>query len=85
MFNSLVKRSSSSHLKSAKFLTKKILIEEGNPEERRMNPDLNCSDFNLHKIRLGEFKRPEYLSKIVYMGSKGGIYTFSASETRNYK
>jgi len=59
--------------------------EEGTFEERRMNPDLNCSDFNLHKIRLCEFKRSKYMWKMYYMGSKGGIYTLSANGTRNYK
>ena len=48
-----------------------------------MNPGLNCSDFNLHKIRLYEFKRPKYFSKIYYVVSKGGVYTLSANETRN--
>ena len=59
--------------------------EEGTLEERRVNPDLNTNDPNLHRIRLTQFQRSKYNWTMYYMGKKGGIYTVSYNGNKVYK
>ena len=48
--------------------------EAGTPAERRINPELNTADKDLHWDRLEEFGRSKYKRTMYYMGSRGGIY-----------
>jgi len=65
--------------------TNEKMREEGTLEERRVNPDLNTNDPNLHRIRLTQFQRSKYNWTMYYMGKKGGIYTVSYNGNKVYK
>ena len=59
--------------------------EEGTLEERNLNPELNTADLDLHKMRLSKFQKSKYLSKMYFMGKKGGVYTVSYNGNKVYK
>ncbi len=52
------------------------------------NPDINLykkNDIKLHFQRLEKFGRSKWNREMYFKGERGGIYTISASGTRNYK
>ena len=59
--------------------------EQGTYEEREFNPDLNTNDFDQHWRRLNRYKMSTYRGEMIYMGPKGGIYTYTANGNKNYR
>ena len=67
---------------------KKLELKKAYIKKLKKNPlKNNDSDeyFEVHMQRLQKFGKSQYQGMTYYMGSKGGIYTLSASGSRNYK
>ena len=79
----------------AKRREQKRLMEERKIKEKKAyikklkkDPLINISSneyFEVHMERLQKYGKSQYQGMTYYMGSKGGIYTLSASGSRNYK
>ena len=79
----------------AKKREQKRLMEERKIKEKKAyikkvkkDPLINISSneyFEVHMQRLQKYGKSQYQGMTYYMGSKGGIYTLSASGSRNYK
>ena len=79
----------------AKRREQKRLMEERKIKEKKAyikklkkDPLINISSneyFEVHMERLQKYGKSQYQGLTYYMGSKGGIYTLSASGSRNYK
>ena len=79
----------------AKKREQKRLMEERKIKEKKAyirkikkDPLININSdeyFEVHMQRLQKYGKSQYQGMIYYMGSKGGIYTLSASGSRNYK
>ena len=79
----------------AKKREQKRLMEERKIKEKKAyikklkkDPLINISSneyFEVHMERLQKYGKSQYQGMTYYMGSKGGIYTLSASGSRNYK
>ena len=79
----------------AKKREQKRLMEERKIKEKKSyikkvkkDPLINISSdeyFEVHMQRLQKYGKSQYQGMTYYMGSKGGIYTLSASGSRNYK
>ena len=59
-------------------------------KECKLKPDLNLAidgdeAFQIHMERLEKFGQSIYFGETYYVGKQGGIYTLSASGSRNYK
>ena len=54
-------------------------------EEREHNPDLNTDDVKQHFRRLRRFQHSKFRGEYIYMGPRGGIYTYTAKGNRNYR
>ena len=56
--------------------------------EKINNPDINLyrkTDIKLHFQRLEKFGRSRWQKEMYFKGQRGGIYTITASGSRNYK
>ena len=60
-------------------------LPQGTYEEREYNPDLNTCDFDQHWRRLNRYKMSTYRGEMVFMGPRGGIYTYTANGNKNYR
>ena len=79
----------------AKKREQKRLMEERKIKEKKAyirkikkDPLININSdeyFEVHMQRLQKYGKSQYQGMTYYMGSKGGIYTLSASGSRNYK
>ena len=58
--------------------------EEGTPEEREKNPQLNTKDWDLHQRRLAGFSCSKYRNRMYYIGPRGGYYYYSANGNKVY-
>ena len=89
------------HLRSPEVVAKrekerKIMLEKEAQRKKayikklKLNPHLNIDNrgddfFRVHMDRLDTWGTSEYFGITYYKGKRGGIYTLSASGTRNYK
>ena len=67
---------------------KKIELKKAYIKKLKKDPLINISSdeyFEVHMQRLQKYGKSQYQGMTYYMGSKGGIYTLSASGSRNYK
>ena len=63
------------------WLIRKFLwnVEEGTNEQRRLNPELNTKNFELHERRLEQFSMSKYKGRIFYIGNNGACYYYTAT------
>ena len=67
---------------------KKLELKKAYIKKVKKDPLINISSneyFEVHMQRLQKYGKSQYQGMTYYMGSKGGIYTLSASGSRNYK
>ena len=67
---------------------KKLELKKAYIKKLKKNPLMNIDSdeyFEVHMQRLQKFGKSQYQGMTYYMGTKGGIYTLSASGSRNYK
>ena len=67
---------------------KKLELKKAYIKKIKKDPLINISSheyFEVHMQRLQKYGKSQYQGMTYYMGSKGGIYTLSASGSRNYK
>ena len=73
--------------KRNKCSTKKIIIKQSSIpslKEQRFNPDINTDNWDLHKLRLGKFRRSQYKGLTFFISSENRIYYLSEDGDKVY-
>ena len=66
-----------------KKLTKKFFYKPEN-KEVELNPDINTSNWDLHKLRLEKFRRSQYKGLTFFISSENRIYYLSEEGDKVY-
>ncbi len=53
-------------------------------KEQEFNPDISTDNWDLHKLRLGKFKRSQYKGLTFFLSSENKIYYLSEEGDRVY-
>tara|TARA_Y100001968_G_C19393072_1_gene736698 strand:+ start:1202 stop:1450 length:249 start_codon:yes stop_codon:yes gene_type:complete len=53
--------------------------EEGTEEQRKINPELNTKNYEMHEKRLKLFSKSKYKNRMFYLAADGTCYYYSST------